>query len=207
MFVNIAVALGLAASAHAQSTTLPPQYAFSTPVAAAAGSLKDVSYSYTFTYTTASTAWQAPSFATPAPIPPCSDTMCPALDRKTCRDDMGVTWGVLCDTRLSGIVITTSGRHKRVDTERDLDEVMPAAAGLGGRSAEGLEERELTDRELTQRTYTGSFGGCTGYCGMFEKSYCVGVAYNVGFNGNCMSYDVVDGTFPAPGGIAAMRES
>ena len=48
--------------------------------------------------------------------------MCPDLDHKTCKDSMGKSYGVLCDTRFIGNIITTSGKRKRVDQERDLED-------------------------------------------------------------------------------------
>ena len=54
--------------------------------------------------------WQAPTFATPTPLPPCTDSICPAHDKQRCVDAEGVVYGVLCNSLLSGIVITNSGK-------------------------------------------------------------------------------------------------
>lgn len=161
--------------------------------------IKPVSYTYAFTVTTPTTAWGTPTFQTPAPIPPCSNEMCPELNLQTCQDEMGTSYGVLCDTHLSGIVITTSGKRKRgdgEDAERELHEASLAAGSLGEREADG---------ELDARTYTRTFMGCADYCGMFDVSNCVGVSFNAGFEGNCQALASIDGSFVVPGEIAAVR--
>lgn len=125
--------------------------------------------------------------------------MCPELNLQTCQDEMGTSYGVLCDTHLSGIVITTSGKRKRgdgEDAERELHEASLAAGSLGEREADG---------ELDARTYTRTFMGCADYCGMFDVSNCVGVSFNAGFEGNCQALASIDGSFVVPGEIAAVR--
>jgi len=57
--------------------------------------------------------------------------MCPALNGKRCKDSEGVVYGVLCDTRATGQVITNSGKKEK----RDED--------LGD---EGLEERDFSGK-------------------------------------------------------------
>lgn len=166
------------------------------------GNLPKVSYSYTFTVTTATTAWGKPTFQTPAPIPDCSNTMCPDLNEKACKDEMGNSYGVLCDTRFSGIIITTSGKHKREDEGRDLEEAALAASSLGEREAESAL---LEDRELDARAYTRTFNGCADYCDMFAIDSCLGVSFNAGFEGNCQALASITGSFNAPGEIAAVR--
>ena len=68
--------------------------------------------------------------------------MCPGINGKICTDEMGIAYGVLCDTHFIGIVITTSRKHKRdgqdedegeSDSERDLPEAALAASSLGER--------------------------------------------------------------------------
>jgi len=102
------------------------------------------SYSFAFTVTQPTTAWQAPTFATPAPLPPCTDKMCPNLDGKSCIDSLGHVYGVLCDTRFSGVVLTNSGKKLMMEKERRDDE----ASGLGSEMVlnEGgvLEKRDFT---------------------------------------------------------------
>jgi hypothetical protein len=105
---------------------------------------------------------------------------------------MGSIWGIICNARLSGLVITASGKRKRLDSQEDLDAMV-------------LEERDAAAGELEERTYTGTFDGCAGYCDMASISDCEGVSFNVGYGRNCMAYDVVDGQFAAEGGIAALR--
>jgi hypothetical protein len=158
------------------------------------------------TVTTATTAWQAPTFQTPGPtVPACSDTMCPDLDHKTCKDSMGTSYGVLCDTRFVGNIITTSGKHKRTDDEeRDLEEAALAASSLGEREAEAEAEVSLEDREVTARTFTRTFDGCADACDMLDG--CVGMGFNAGFAGNCQSMSVIEGSFPAVGEVAAIKQ-
>lgn len=119
-------------------------------------------------------------------------------------DDMGNSYGVLCDTRFSGNIITTSGKRKREDETRDLHEAALAASSLGEREAE-MQEALLEGRELDARTYTRTFNGCADYCDMFEVDSCVGVSFNAGFEGNCQALSSIEGSFDAPGEIAAVR--
>ncbi|KAM0714314.1 hypothetical protein Q7P37_010101 [Cladosporium fusiforme] len=182
----------------------PPQSVYTPPATTGVGNggLTKVSYSYEFTVTTATTAWGKPSFQTPAPVPNCSNDMCPSLDKKTCKDEMGKSYGVLCDTRFIGIVITTSGKHKREDEGRDLEEAALAASSLGEREVEGSL---LEDRELDARTYTRTFNGCADYCDMFAVDSCLGFRFNAGFDGNCQALASITGSFRAIGEIAAVR--
>lgn len=139
--------------------------------------------------------------------------MCPSLNGKVCTDEMGTAYGVLCDTHLIGIIITTSGKRKRdgqdVDEDEDdneskLREAALAAGSLGERDASPEAEGSLEDRELDARTYTGSFNGCADYCDMV--SGCLGMSFNAGFRGNCQSLARIEGAFPAKGEIAAIRQ-
>jgi hypothetical protein len=136
--------------------------------------------------------------------------MCPALNGKVCTDEMGIAYGVLCDTHLIGIIITTSGKRKRddqdvvedesdSDSERDLREAALAASSLGERDAD-----PEADGEIEARTFTGSFNGCADYCDMV--SGCLGMSFNAGFRGNCQSMASIEGAFPAKGEIAAVRQ-
>lgn len=139
------------------------------------------------------------------------------MNKKSCVDSMGGVYGILCDTRWSGIVITTSGKTKRVDEESVAEEereAITAAAALVERAEAGKEmklglgERDAdAEAELAARTYTGTFDGCTTYCDMFDVNTCVGVSYNNGFAGNCWSMDSISGSFSAPGQIAAIRQA
>ena len=54
--------------------------------------------------------WQAPTFATAAPLRACSAVSCPSDDSGRCVDLEDVVYGILCNTRFSGTVITTSGK-------------------------------------------------------------------------------------------------
>lgn len=105
------------------SISIPSNYATSAPVLAMS------SYSYVYVVTTPTTAWTAPVFtaaATASALPSCSRSqgLCPGLHGGTCVDSMGNVYGVLCDTRFSGIIIDSTGRkrgkEKRFYTD-DLD--------------------------------------------------------------------------------------
>lgn len=195
-------------------SSLPPQSIYTPPPAGVAnGALPPVSYTYDFTVTTATTDYVSPTFQTPAPVPTCSDDMCPTLDGKVCADEMGTPYGVLCDIHLIGIVITTSGKHKRdgqdavedeSDSERDLREAALVASSLGERDAILEAEVSLEDREIDARTFTGSFNGCADYCDMV--SGCLGMSFNAGFRGNCQSMASIEGMFRARGEVAAIRQ-
>jgi hypothetical protein len=130
--------------------------------------------------------------------------MCPALDGKVCTDEMGTPYGVLCDTHLIGIIITTSGKRKRNGQDVDGEDNDSAAGSLGERDANPEAEGELEGRELDARTFTGSFNGCADYCDMV--SGCLGMSFNAGFRGNCQSMALIEGAFPAEGEFAAIRQ-
>lgn len=136
--------------------------------------------------------------------------MCPSLNNKSCIDSIGGVYGIICDVRWSGIVITASGKQKRVDkasVAQEEREALAAAAALVERAEMNVGERDAEAvAELAARTYTGTFDGCTSYCDMFDKNTCVGVSYNNGFAGNCWSMDQISGSFSAPGQIAAIRQ-
>lgn len=123
--------------------------------------------------------------------------MCPDVDYKTCKDSMGISYGVLCDTRFIGNIITTSGKRKRVDQERDLEEAALAANSLGEREAEA-------EAEINARTFTRTFDGCADACDMVNG--CVGMSFNAGFEGNCQSLSSIEGSFPAVGEVAAVKQ-
>lgn len=111
-------------------------------------------------------------------------------------------YGVLCDTHLIGLTITTSGKRKRDDEGRDLEEAALPASSLGERE---VEEAVLEERELESRTFTGTFMGCADFCDNFSKDSCLGVSFNVGFQGNCQALASITGSFVVPGQIAAVR--
>ena len=103
--------------------------------------------------------WNAPTFSTPAPVPQCSDTMCPGLHDETCTDSAGVTYGVLCDTRFSGIVITNSGKKYLMEREEDFKRI--------------AEEEKYAG--VKKRDYAGTFDNCVGFCDTYESSVSVPV--------------------------------
>lgn len=130
--------------------------------------------------------------------------MCPTLNGKVCTDEMGASYGVLCDTHLIGIIITTSGKRKRDGqdvVEGDNDSI---AGSLAGRDAMPEAEGSLEDRDIDARTFTGSFNGCADYCDMVAG--CLGMSFNAGFRGNCQSMASIEGAFPAEGEIAGIRQ-
>lgn len=140
--------------------------------------------------------------------------MCPGLDGRVCADELGARYGVLCDTHLIGIIITTSGKRDvkddgdQDDSERSLREASSfAAKSLGERDPVPEAERgglgSLQDREIDARTFTGSFNGCADYCDLV--SGCLGMSFNAGFRGNCQTLALIEGTFPAEGEVAAVR--
>ena len=204
--ISIQIAHHTTASAdNLYTSSLPPQSAYTPPPAGVAnGALPPVSYTYDFTVTTATADYISPTFQTPAPVPVCSDGMCPALDGKVCTDEMGTPYGVMCDTHLVGIIITTSGKRKRYGKDVVEDGDDSAASSLGERDANPEAEGSLEDRELDARTFTGSFNGCADYCDMV--SGCLGMSFNAGFRGNCQSMASIEGAFPAKGEIAAFRQ-
>jgi len=138
--------------------------------------------------------------------------MCPDLDGQVCTDEVGTPYGVLCDTHLIGIIITTSGKRKRntqdmdeedTNNERDLREAVLAANSLSERDASPEGEGSL-EGEIDARTFTGSFNGCADYCDMVNG--CLGMSFNAGFRGNCQTLALIEGAFPAEGEIAAIRQ-
>lgn len=196
------------------TSSLPPQSAYTPPPTnggpgAPNGALPPVSYTYDFTVTTATTDYVRPTFQTPVPVPVCSDDMCPGLHGKVCADEMGARYGVLCDTHLIGIIITTSGKRdvKDNDDQDDSEAYSFAAKSLGERDPVPGAERgglgSLQDREIDARTFTGSFNGCADYCDMV--SGCLGMSFNAGFRGNCQTLALIEGAFPAEGEVAAVR--
>jgi hypothetical protein len=132
--------------------------------------------------------------------------MCPDVDHKTCIDGMGMSYGILCDTRFIGNIITTSGKHKRGEEVRDLEEAALAASSLGAREVEAEAEADMSleDREINARTFTKTFVGCTDACDMVDG--CVGMTFNAGFAGNCQSLSSIEGSFPAVGLVAAVKQ-
>ncbi|GAB1742741.1 hypothetical protein NU219Hw_g8453t1 [Hortaea werneckii] len=153
------------------------------------------SYSYTYTVTTPTTQWNPPAFSTPAPIPTCAGTiaaMCPALNGQTCLDPQRQSYGVLCNTRFSGIVITTSGKKYLMEREEDLERIK-------------LEEMYMAAGGTTveKRDFQGNFTNCAGFCDGYPADVCVGVYYEGGW---CMAYSSVSGTFNSPYGMAALRD-
>ena len=79
------------------------------------------SLSYAYTVTTPTSQWLTPTFSTPTPIPECKDiraSICRDAEKGLCEDSNGITYGILCDTMLSGIVITNSGKFLREKRKR-----------------------------------------------------------------------------------------
>ncbi|TKA28888.1 hypothetical protein B0A50_03299 [Salinomyces thailandicus] len=184
------------------STTTEPQPTLPPSVVA------PTSYTYPYTVTTPTTAYRAPTFQTSAPIPSCAGTiaaMCPSLEGQTCVDALGQKYGILCRTRFSGIVITTSGKKFLMEREEDFEGLMrrDVEEGEEGEGADGKGEFEEVG-VLERRDYQGNFTNCVGSCDGYAADTCVGVYYEHGY---CMAYDMVTGTFNSPYGMAALRQS
>lgn len=105
--------------------------------------------------------------------------MCPSLNGKTCVDSSGLIYGVLCDQRISGVAITSSGKKR----ERD--------------------EGEVQEAELEPRSYTGSLDLCASFCDQFDSQYCTGFGYSQGI---CTLYAAIQGTILQTGGIVCARQ-
>ncbi|KAK4539809.1 hypothetical protein LTR36_010343 [Oleoguttula mirabilis] len=108
------------------------------------------------------------------------------MSGKTCTDTGGVTYGILCATRFSGIVITNSGKKFLLERDEDFEQI--EAEMRGGRE---------------KRDYTGTFDNCAGFCDTYDKASCGGVGFQGGY---CMAYDTVTGTFSSGNGVAALRQ-
>ncbi|KAK6382536.1 hypothetical protein LTR65_010507 [Meristemomyces frigidus] len=143
---SFALLLGMAALVSVNGAATISQRIITTALGAA-------SYSYTYTVTTPTTAWHPPTFSTAAPVPACSESMCPAMSGKTCTDTGGVTYGILCATRFSGIVITNSGKKFLLERDEDFEQI--EAEMRGGRE---------------KRDYTGTFDNCAGFCDTYDKA-------------------------------------
>lgn len=88
-------------------------YVYSAPAAPSS-----VSYAHAYTVTTPTSVWNAPTFQTLTPLGPCTnvaESICADNAKGMCVDDQGVVYGILCDTMLSGVVITTSGKFLHKD--------------------------------------------------------------------------------------------
>ena len=178
------------AQAQGSLTALPSQPAnkASDYGPAAPQTLSATSRNFVYTVTTPTTIWNTPTFATPAPLPACGASLCPTNDGKECIDEAGVVYGVICNTQLSGVVITTSGKKERRSCEF-LVHTLDA----------GLEH--ITNRPIV----TGSVAGCLAFCDTYSSNYCMGVYYT---HGDCLAYDTITGTFSDPsGGFVAIRQS
>ncbi|KAK5125495.1 hypothetical protein LTR85_000606 [Meristemomyces frigidus] len=108
------------------------------------------------------------------------------MSGQSCTDSEGVTYGIICDTRFSGIVITNSGKKFLLERDEDLKYI----------EAEMHAEKE-------KRDFTGTFDNCAGFCDTYDVNSCGGVAFEGGY---CMAYDTVTGTFSSVSGLAALRQ-
>lgn len=80
--------------------------------------------------------------------------MCPSQNGGNCVDSQGVSYGILCDTRFSGIVITTSGKKFLLEREEDMKQ---------------LEVEEMYGAK-EKRDYAGTFDNCAGFCDTYDKA-------------------------------------
>lgn len=113
---------------------------------------------------------------------------------------MGNSYGVLCDTRFIGNIITTSGKRDLAEGRREEGRDLEEAALLGSREAEA----EADPNDINARTFTRTFDGCADACDMVEG--CVGMSFNAGFAGNCQSLSAIMGSFEAVGEVAAIKQ-
>lgn len=77
--------------------------------------------------------------------------MCPALNGQSCTDSQGFVYGVLCNTRFGGTIITSAGKHKMEKARKD------------------------------KRAYTGTLDSCLGFCDMYSTKLCKGADFSNGF--------------------------
>ncbi|KAI7470110.1 hypothetical protein KC357_g6228 [Hortaea werneckii] len=122
------------ASAQQQLTGIPSSISSLAQATGGPQAPAPTSYSYTYTVTTPTTQWSPPAFSTPAPAPACAGTiaaMCPDLNGQTCVDVQTQSYGILCNTRFSGIVITTSGKKYLMEREEDLERIKLEEMYLG----------------------------------------------------------------------------
>ena len=92
---------------------------------------------------------------------------------------MGAVYGIICDNKFSGTVITSFGKkHRR-------------AAEIGQRSG-----------EVGKRINVNTLDACLGFCDQYDMSLCLGSDYQ---GGTCMNYAAFFGTIPAVGRMAFVR--
>ncbi|TKA81604.1 hypothetical protein B0A55_03560 [Friedmanniomyces simplex] len=127
--------------------------------------------------TSTSSTPTALSYTTPTH---CTDPVCPLLDHDACIDAAGSTYGIICDSTLTGLVAfpPTPPRQKR-----------------GGK--------------LQPREYTSTFTACLALCDQMGGG-CRGVSWSEqgvgdGSGGNCLVYGGVTGVEGVNGTIAARR--
>ncbi|KAK5723256.1 hypothetical protein LTR15_004953 [Elasticomyces elasticus] len=165
------LALASLVSSASALTALPISSSTSTETMTAVATLAPVSsYAFTFTYTTPTTHWSAPAFATNTPTP-----------------SGGTEYGVLCNARLSGTVITVSGKKLLMERHRGRTEEAKAVA------------------ELDKRVFTATFDNCGDYCDNYDdpNAPCIGISYH---DGQCLAYAEITGSFAQTGNIAAVRK-
>ncbi|KAK5683355.1 hypothetical protein LTS10_004886 [Elasticomyces elasticus] len=134
--------------------------------------------------------------ATPTPQPygtntRCTDPVCPLLDHDACLSVQGSTYGIICDSALTGLQAFPP-RAKRDDGsefESDADV-----------EAEG-------ERGLQKRKYTPTFTACLGLCDLMGG--CHGVSWSPQIDGsvggNCLVYGGVTGVVAGRNGTIAAR--
>ena len=65
-----------------------------------------------------------------------------------------MTYGVLCNTRFSGVVITNSGKKYLLEREEDFKRIA----------------EEETYAGVKKRDYAGTFDNCAGFCDTYESN-------------------------------------
>ncbi|KAK5713457.1 hypothetical protein LTR15_011157 [Elasticomyces elasticus] len=128
--------------------------------------------------------------ATPTPQPygtntRCTDPVCPLLDHDACLSVQGSTYGIICDSALTGLQAFPP-RAKRDDGSEYESEVDVEAEG---------------ERGLQKRKYTTTFTACLGLCDLMGG--CHGIDGSAG--GNCLVYGGVTGVVAGRNGTIAAR--
>ncbi|KAK3621338.1 hypothetical protein LTR56_022874 [Elasticomyces elasticus] len=137
--------------------------------------------------TTSSTV---PTTPTPQPYGTntrCTDPVCPLLDHDACLSVQGSTYGIICDSALTG-----------------LQAFPPRAKRDDGSDSESESEGETG---LQKRKYTPTFTACLGLCDLMGG--CHGVSWSPQIDGsvggNCLVYGGVTGVVAGRNGTIAAR--
>ncbi|KAK5739504.1 hypothetical protein LTR17_005193 [Elasticomyces elasticus] len=121
----------------------------------------------------------------------CTDPVCPLLDHDACLSVQGSTYGIICDSALTGLQAFPP-RAKRDDGSESDSESDVEAEGETG---------------LQKRKYTPTFTACLGLCDLMGG--CHGVSWSPQIDGsaggNCLVYGGVTGVVAGRNGTIAAR--